>query len=149
MKDTLGIDIQTPIKHITWDEAMDRYGSDKPDIRFGMELKDMSAAVKGAGFKVFDSTLEDGGQVKAIAVPGGADAYSRKQIDAKQEYIKRFGAKGLAWMKVTDDGLQGPIAKFFKDRRDQILEAAEAKPGDLLLFVASTRKVVADRKSVV
>ena len=144
MKDTLGIDIQTPIKHITWDEAMDRYGSDKPDIRFGMELKDMSAAVKGAGFKVFDSTLEDGGQVKAIAVPGGADAYSRKQIDAKQEYIKRFGAKGLAWMKVTDDGLQGPIAKFFKDRRDQILEAAEAKPGDLLLFVASTRKVVAD-----
>ena len=107
MKDTLGIDIQTPIKHITWDEAMDRYGSDKPDIRFGMELKDMSAAVKGAGFKVFDSTLEDGGQVKAIAVPGGADAYSRKQIDAKQEYIKRFGAKGLAWMKVTDDGLQG------------------------------------------
>lgn len=144
MKDTLGIDIQTPIKHITWDEAMDRYGSDKPDIRFGMELKDMSVAVKGAGFKVFDSTLEDGGQVKAIAVPGGADAYSRKQIDAKQEYIKRFGAKGLAWMKVTDDGLQGPIAKFFKDRRDQILEAAEAKPGDLLLFVASTRKVVAD-----
>jgi len=144
MKDTLGIDIQTPIKHITWDEAMDRYGSDKPDIRFGMELKDMSDAVKGAGFKVFDSTLEDGGQVKAIAVPGGADAYSRKQIDAKQEYIKRFGAKGLAWMKVTDDGLQGPIAKFFKDRRDQILEAAEAKPDDLLLFVASTRKVVAD-----
>src|SRR5699024_5260126 len=144
MKDTLGIDIQTPIKHITWDEAMDRYGSDKPDIRIGMELKDMSAAVRGAGFKVFDSTLEDGGQVKAIAVPGGADAYSRKQIDAKQEYIKRFGAKGLAWMKVTDDGLQGPIAKFFKDRRDQILEAAEAKPDDLLLFVASTRKVVAD-----
>lgn len=144
MKETLGIELQTPIQKITWDEAMDRFGSDKPDIRFGMELTDMATAVKGAGFKVFDVTLENGGQVKAITVPGGADKYSRKHIDEKQEYIKRFGAKGLAWLKVSEEGLTGPIAKFLKEREAQILEATGAKAGDLILFVADTRKVVAD-----
>lgn len=144
MKETLDVDIKTPIQRITWNEAMDRFGSDKPDIRFGMELKDMSSAVQNAGFKVFDMTLENGGQVKAITVSGGADKYSRKQIEEKQEYIKRFGAKGLAWVKVTDDGLTGPIAKFFTERAEDIKAAAEAKSGDLILFVASNRKVVAD-----
>lgn len=144
MKETLDVDIKTPIQRITWNEAMDRFGSDKPDIRFGMELKDMSSAVQNADFKVFDMTLENGGQVKAITVPGGADKYSRKQIEEKQEYIKRFGAKGLAWVKVTDDGLTGPIAKFFTERAEDIKAAAEAKSGDLILFVASNRKVVAD-----
>lgn len=144
MKETLDVDIKTPIQRITWNEAMDRFGSDKPDIRFGMELKDMSSAVQNAGFKVFDMTLENGGQVKAITVPGGADKYSRKQIEEKQEYIKRFGAKGLAWVKFTDDGLTGPIAKFFTERAEDIKAAAEAKSGDLILFVASNRKVVAD-----
>ena len=144
MKETLDVDIKTPIQRITWNEAMDRFGSDKPDIRFGMELKDMSGAVQNAGFKVFDMTLENGGQVKAITVPGGADKYSRKQIEEKQEYIKRFGAKGLAWVKVTDDGLTGPIAKFFTERAEDIKAAAEANSGDLILFVASNRKVVAD-----
>lgn len=144
MKETLDVDIKTPIQRITWNEAMDRFGSDKPDIRFGMELKDMSSAVQNTGFKVFDMTLENGGQVKAITVPGGADKYSRKQIEEKQEYIKRFGAKGLAWVKVTDDGLTGPIAKFFTERAEDIKAAAEAKSGDLILFVASNRKVVAD-----
>ncbi|MCI6062456.1 MAG: aspartate--tRNA ligase [Ligilactobacillus salivarius] len=144
MKETLDVDIKTPIQRITWNEAMDRFGSDKPDIRFGMELKDMSSAVQNAGFKVFDMTLENGGQVKAITVPGGADKYSRKQIEEKQEYIKRFGAKGLAWVKVTDDGLTGPIAKFFTERAEDIKAAAEAKSGDLILFVASNRKIVAD-----
>ena len=144
MKETLDVDIKTPIQRITLNEAMDRFGSDKPDIRFGMELKDMSGAVQNAGFKVFDMTLENGGQVKAITVPGGADKYSRKQIEEKQEYIKRFGAKGLAWVKVTDDGLTGPIAKFFTERAEDIKAAAEAKSGDLILFVASNRKVVAD-----
>ncbi|AIR10554.1 aspartate--tRNA ligase [Ligilactobacillus salivarius] len=144
MKETLDVDIKTPIQRITWNESMDRFGSDKPDIRFGMELKDMSGAVQNAGFKVFDMTLENGGQVKAITVPGGADKYSRKQIEEKQEYIKRFGAKGLAWVKVTDDGLTGPIAKFFTERAEDIKAAAEAKSGDLILFVASNRKVVAD-----
>lgn len=144
MKETLDVDIKTPIQRITWNEAMDRFGSDKPDIRFGMELKDMSSAVQNTGFKVFDMILENGGQVKAITVPGGADKYSRKQIEEKQEYIKRFGAKGLAWVKVTDDGLTGPIAKFFTERAEDIKAAAEAKSGDLILFVASNRKVVAD-----
>ena len=146
MKETLGVDIKTPIQRITWNEAMDRFGSDKPDIRFGMELKDVAEAVRPAGFKVFDSVLENGGQVKAIAVPHGADKYSRKQIEQKQEYIKRFGAKGLAWMKVTADGFSGPIAKFFKDDAvvQAVKDATEAKEGDLLLFVADKRKVVAD-----
>lgn len=144
MKETLGIEIETPIKQITWNEAMDRFGSDKPDIRFGMELQDMAEVVKGAGFKVFDSALENGGQVKAIVVPGGADKYSRKKIEEKQEYIKRFGAKGLAWMKVTDEVLAGPVSKFFKEKESEVKEATGAKAGDLLLFVADNRKVVAD-----
>ena len=144
MKETLGIEIETPIKQITWNEAMDRFGSDKPDIRFGMELQDMAEVVKGAGFKVFDSALENGGQVKAIVVPGGADKYSRKKIEEKQEYIKRFGAKGLAWMKVTDEGLAGPVSKFFKEKEAEVKEVTGAKAGDLLLFVADNRKVVAD-----
>lgn len=144
MKEAVDFELKTPIPRITWNEAMDRFGSDKPDIRFAMELHDMSEVVKDGGFKVFDSVLENGGQVKAIAVPEGAKAYSRKQIDAKQDYIKRFGAKGLAWVKVTEDGLQGPIAKFFKDKTDSIRAAAEAHEGDLILFVADKRKVVAD-----
>ncbi|WP_283581942.1 aspartate--tRNA ligase [Ligilactobacillus hohenheimensis] len=146
MKETLGVDIKTPIQRITWNEAMDRFGSDKPDIRFGMELKDVAEAVRPAGFKVFDSALENGGQVKAIAVPNGAEKYSRKQIEQKQEYIKRFGAKGLAWMKVTADGFSGPIAKFFRDDAvvQAVKDATAAKEGDLLLFVADKRKVVAD-----
>ncbi|MFT8374132.1 MAG: aspartate--tRNA ligase, partial [Liquorilactobacillus satsumensis] len=144
MKDVLDIDIELPLQRITWNEAMDRFGSDKPDIRFGMELIDMAAAVKDVDFKVFQNVLQNGGQVKAITVPQGADKYSRKEIDAKQEYLKRFGAKGLAWLKVTADGFSGPIAKFFKDSADQVKQAAGAHTGDLILFAADTRKVVAD-----
>lgn len=144
MKDTLDIELTNPIPQITWKEAMDRFGSDKPDIRFGMELKDLSEVVNGIGFKVFDSTLENGGQVKSITVPGGADSYSRKAIEEKQEYIKRFGAKGLAWVKVTEEGLTGPIAKFLTEKTDEILSVTEAKAGDLILFVADKSKVVAD-----
>lgn len=144
MKDVLGVDIKFPLPRITWDEAMNRFGSDKPDTRFGMELTDMAPAVKNVDFKVFQTVLEKGGQVKAIVVPGGADKYSRKEIDAKQEYIKRFGAKGLAWLKVTDDGFSGPVAKFFKDSVDSIKQTAQADVGDLILFVADKRKVVAD-----
>ncbi|CAM3053722.1 aspartate--tRNA ligase [Lactiplantibacillus plajomi] len=146
MKDVKGIDVKAPFKRMTWQDAMDRYGSEKPDLRFGMELKDMAEAVKNAGFKVFDNALAAGGQVKAIAVPGGADKYSRKNIDAYTEYVKRFGAKGLAWMKVTDDGFSGPVAKFFKNDGDfeAITTAADAHPGDLLLFAADKFKVVAD-----
>ncbi|KPN82874.1 Aspartate--tRNA ligase [Apilactobacillus kunkeei] len=146
MKDTLNIDIKAPFKRITWQESMDRFGTDQPDVRFGMELKDLSDIVKDVKFKVFSGAIENGGKVKAIAVPGGADEYSRKDIDKYAEYVERFGAKGLAWMKVTDEGLTGPIAKFFDDQSvvDQILAATEAKAGDLLLFAADRDKVVAD-----
>ena len=146
MKDTLNIDIKAPFKRITWQESMDRFGTDQPDVRFGMELKDLSDIVKDVNFKVFSGAIENGGKVKAIAVPGGADKYSRKDIDKYAEYVERFGAKGLAWMKVTDEGLTGPIAKFFDDQSvvDQMLAATEAKSGDLLLFAADRDKVVAD-----
>ena len=145
MKAALGLEIKTPIKRISWNEAMARYGSDKPDLRFEMELKDLGQVVAGAGFKVFDQTLANGGQVKAIAVKGGADKYSRKQIEAKQDYIKRFGAKGLAWVKVTEDGFSGPIAKFFDEEHVAKIKAAtDTSAGDLLLFVADKAKVVAD-----
>jgi aspartyl-tRNA synthetase len=143
MKDVKGIDIDTPIQKMDWQEAMDRFGSDKPDLRFGMELQDVSDIVKDSDFKVFAGAVADGGQVKAIVLPGGADKYSRKMIDKQQEYIKRFGAKGLAWLKVTDDGISGPISKFFGDGK-QLTEPLGAKSGDMILFVASSAKVVRD-----
>ncbi|WP_105956110.1 aspartate--tRNA ligase [Apilactobacillus quenuiae] len=145
MKDTLGLDIKAPFKRITWQESMDRFGTDQPDVRFGMELKDLSDIVKDVNFKVFSNTIKDGGQVKAIAVPDGAEKYSRKDIDKYASYIERFGAKGLAWMKITDDGFTGPIAKFFDNATEEaIKERMGAKSGDLLLFAADRDKVVAD-----
>ncbi|MCZ2490884.1 aspartate--tRNA ligase [Dellaglioa carnosa] len=142
MKDTLDIDLELPLQRMTWNESMARYGSEKPDIRFDMELKDMAEAVKDIDFKVFTNTLENGGLVNAIAIPGGADKYSRKAIDAKTAYIERFGAKGLAWVKVTEEGFSGPIAKFLNDHVDVIKEAAGANVGDLILFVADKASVV-------
>ncbi|MDN5952570.1 MAG: aspartate--tRNA ligase [Loigolactobacillus coryniformis] len=144
MKATKGIDLETPIPRITWNEAMARFGSDKPDIRFGMELQDLSDLMADTEFKVFSGAVANGGQVKGICVPGAADKYSRKDIDKIQDYVKRFGAKGLAWLKLTDDGFTGPIAKFFKGQENVIGERLGAKSGDLLLFVADSRKVVAD-----
>ncbi|MCK8606888.1 aspartate--tRNA ligase [Apilactobacillus ozensis] len=146
MKDALDIDVKLPFKRISWQDSMDRFGTDQPDVRFGMELKDISDIVKDVDFKVFSSTVENGGKVKAICVPGGADKYSRKDIDKYTKYVERFGAKGLAWMKVTDEGFNGPIAKFFKDETIDaaIKERTDAKVGDLLLFVADREKVVAD-----
>ncbi|MFD1318023.1 aspartate--tRNA ligase [Loigolactobacillus zhaoyuanensis] len=144
MKATKGIELETPIPRITWNESMARFGSDKPDIRFGMELQDLSDLMADTEFKVFSGAVADGGQVKGICVPGAADKYSRKDIDKIQDYVKRFGAKGLAWLKLTDDGFTGPIAKFFKGQEDVIGERLSAKAGDLLLFVADSRKVVAD-----
>ncbi len=115
MHDVKGIDVDLPFQRITWQEAMDKYGSDKPDLRFDMQIQDVSDFVKDSDFKVFAGAVQNGGQVHAIVLPGGAAKYSRKMIDAQQDYIKRFGAKGLAWLKVTDDGISGPIAKFFGD----------------------------------
>lgn len=142
MKDVKGIDVKTPFQRINWQDAMDKYGSDKPDLRFGMEIQDVSDLVKDSDFKVFSGAVANGGQVRAIVAPGAAAAYSRKKIDAQQDYIKRFGAKGLAWLKVTDDGITGPIAKFFGNGA-ALTSALSAKSGDLILFVADQPAVVA------
>ncbi|USS87381.1 aspartate--tRNA ligase [Fructilactobacillus hinvesii] len=146
MKDALDYDVKLPFERITWQESMDRFGTDQPDTRFGMELKDVSELVADSDFKVFSSAVAAGGQVKAIAVPDGASAYSRKDIDKYTDYVKRFGAKGLAWMKVTDDGFSGPVAKFFKDNEQvaALKSQTDAHSGDLLLFAADRAKVVAD-----
>lgn len=144
MKEALGVDVPTPFPRLDWQEAMDRFGSDKPDTRFGMEIHELSDLVKDSSFKVFSGTVAAGNYVRAIAVPGGADHYSRKDITKKEEYIKRYGAKGLAWVKVTADGYNGPIAKFLTDLADPINERLGAKEGDLILFVADTFHVVCD-----
>lgn len=145
MKETLGKDIVTPFPRMPYAEAMSRYGSDKPDTRFGLELIDVAEAVKGAGFKVFDMALEAGGEVKALNVKGAAERFSRKDIDKLQEFTAIYGAKGLAWVKVTADGLNGPIAKFFDEEATARLTAAtDAESGDLLLFVAAKASIVAD-----
>lgn len=144
MKNTRNLTVDLPFNRITWQESMDRFGTDQPDLRFGMELIDLSAQLKDSSFKVFSGAVAAGGQVKAIVVPGGADHYSRKQLDGMTDYIKRFGAKGLAWVKVTEDAFNGPVAKFLNDQFAALTAATAAKTGDLILFVADRRKVVAD-----
>ncbi|MDR7077970.1 aspartyl-tRNA synthetase [Neobacillus niacini] len=145
MKEVKGLDIPAPFPRMTYDEAMSRFGSDKPDTRFGLELVDLSEVVKESGFKVFAAAVANGGQVKAINVTGGAEKYSRKDIDALTEFVSVYGAKGLAWLKVDGEGLKGPIAKFFADEDSKALRTVlNANEGDLLLFVADKKNVVAD-----
>lgn len=144
MKDEKGIDVKLPFPRIEWDDAMARYGSDKPDIRFGMELQDLSDIFADSEFKVFKGAIDNGGQVKAIVVKNNADKYSRKNIDAYTEYIKRFGAKGLAWVKYNDDKLTGPVAKFITSHEDKLVERLSLENNDLVLFVADRKKVVDD-----
>lgn len=143
MSDVVNFDLDTTkIPTLTWQESMDRFGTDKPDLRIAYELKDVSETVKSSEFGVFAKAVEAGGVVKAIAVPGGAENYSRKDIDKMAQYIERFGAKGLAWLKVTDEGISGPIAKFFPNHA-ALLQVIGAKPGDLLLFGAGRNDIVA------
>jgi aspartyl-tRNA synthetase len=145
MKEVKGIDLTLPLPRLKYEEAMSRYGSDKPDTRFAMELIDISELVKDSGFKVFSGAVANGGQVKALNVKQGAADYSRKDIDALGEFAAVYGAKGLAWFKVETDGLKGPIAKFFNEEDQKQLSAVvEAEVGDLLLFVADKKSVVAD-----
>ena len=145
MKDVKGVDVSIPFPRMDYDEAMARFGSDKPDVRFGLELTDLSEQVKDSSFKVFASAVEAGGQVKAINVKGAADNYSRKDIDALGEYASRYGAKGLAWLKVDEEGIKGPIAKFFEgEAASTLIQTLDATAGDLLLFVADKKSVVAD-----
>ena len=135
--DILGIEIETPIKRLKWREAMDRFGSDKPDMRFGLELTDISDIVRGCGFKVFSDPIAAGGSVRMIYAPD-ADALSRKQIDGLADFVKTYGAKGLAWSKLAQDGsVSSSYAKFLTDGENaEILSRAGAKPGGLALIVA-------------
>ena len=145
MKEVKNVDVVTPFPRMSYKEAMDRFGSDKPDVRFGLELKQLSEIVKDSAFGVFANAVANGGEVKAINVKGAAANYSRKDIDALGEFAGIYGAKGLAWLKVTEEGLNGPIAKFFEgEAATAIIEATEAAAGDLLLFVADKPSVVAD-----
>ncbi|RTR35425.1 aspartate--tRNA ligase [Robertmurraya yapensis] len=145
MKEVKGIEVAIPFARMPYDEAMGRFGSDKPDTRFGLELVDLSEIVKDSSFKVFAGAVSSGGQVKAINVKGAAANYSRKDIDALTEFVAVYGAKGLAWLKAEEDGLKGPISKFItEDEAAGINSALEVEAGDLLLFVADKRSVVAD-----
>lgn len=143
-KGALGVDLPEKFQRMTWDEAMDKYGSDKPDLRFGMELINMTEAVKGSGFKVFNDIIDKGGIVKAINVKGDA-GIPRRELDGLVNFVAIYGAKGLAWMQIQPDGsVKSPIAKFFSEEYlANILKTAEAEPGDLLLFVADKPSVVA------
>ncbi len=144
VKDVKGIDVSGTFPRMTYAEAMDRFGSDKPDTRFGMELINVSQLGKEMNFKVFKDTVDNNGEIKAIVAKDAADKYTRKDMDALTEFVNIYGAKGLAWVKVVDDGLSGPIARFFEDANVETLkQLTEAKPGDLVMFVADKPNVVA------
>ena len=144
-KEVMDIDVQLPIQRITWQEAMDRFGSDKPDMRFGMELHDVSDIVKNCGFSVFTGALENGGSVRGINAEGQG-SMPRKKIDKLVEFAKGYGAKGLAYIAIAEDGTRKSIfAKFMTDEEmDALVAAMDGKPGDLLLFAADKKKLVYD-----
>ena len=137
MKDTKGIDVTLPFPRMSYDDAMNNYGSDKPDTRFEMLLQDLTEVVKDIDFKVFSQAPV----VKAIVVKGNADKYSRKNIDKLTEFAKQFGAKGLAWVKFTDGSLNGPVAKFLTSIEDKLTASLQLEDNDLVLFVADTLEV--------
>lgn len=144
-KEVLGIDVQLPIQRMTWQEAMDRFGSDKPDLRFGMELHDVSEIVKDCGFGVFTGALENGGSVRGINAKGQGEM-PRKKIDKLVDFVKDYGAKGLAYIAIAKDGTRkSSFAKFMaEEQMDQLVQAMEGEAGDLLLFAADKNKVVYD-----
>jgi len=146
-KDGLGVDLPDPFPVMRYDDAMRLYGSDKPDTRFGLELKDISLPASKSDFKVFADAVKNGGEARGINAKGCAD-FSRKDLDDLTQEASVFGAKGLAWIKITPEGAQSPIAKFFKKEiLDEIVDTMDGKPGDLLLFVADKPKIVFDSLS--
>ncbi len=143
-KETINVDIPTPFQRITHAEAMDKYGSDKPDLRFGLELVNVSHIVANSGAKVFASVIENGGEVKVLNAKG-CGTWTRKEIDSLEPYAKRYGAKGLAWIQVKEGEFRGPIVKFLNEEEiQQLRETTGAEEGDLLLFSADKKQVVAD-----
>ena len=145
-KEVLDVDIQLPITRITYKEAMDRFGSDKPDTRFGLEFVNISDIVKECGFGVFANAASDEkGSVRGINVKGGAEAFSKKGMKKLEEHAKLYKAKGLAWIKITEEGIESPIAKFLSEEEmNAILAKMEAEAGDLLLFIADKNAIVYD-----
>lgn len=144
-KEIKGIDIELPLKRMSYEEAMNRFGVDKPDLRFGFELNDISDIVSGAGFKVFSDAVANGGAVKGININGHGESFTRKDISSLEEYVKTYGAKGLAWIKVTNEGITSPIGKFFsEDEMSTLLSRFDAKEGDLILLVADKLSIVSD-----
>ncbi|MBW2592891.1 MAG: aspartate--tRNA ligase [Deltaproteobacteria bacterium] len=143
-EDVLGKTLTPPFDRLTYDEAIDRFGLDKPDMRFGLELKDVSDIVRDSGFKVFSSVVKKGGIVKALNAKG-CIGFSRKQIDDLTDFTSIYRARGLAWIKVREDAWQSPIAKFFTDaEKQQLKERIDMEPGDLIFFVADQPKIVND-----
>lgn len=143
MKETLDVDVALPLRRITWQDAMDRFGSDKPDTRFGLELVDVSEIVKDCGFGVFTGAIENGGSVRAINAEGALSRITRKKIDDLVEFVKIYKAKGLAWLSMKEDGIQCSFAKFMTDEQMQaIIEKTNAKVGDIVFFVADKNSVV-------
>ena len=142
-RQVLDIEISLPLKRITYKDAMERYGLDKPDTRFGLELVDISSLVVDSGFKVFSNTVRDGGSVRGINVRGCGSKFSRREIDSLGEYVKTYRAKGLAWINYSEDGIRSPIAKFLEQEEiDAIIKHMDANVGDLLLFIADKDEVV-------
>ena len=144
-KNVTGEEANYTFQRMPYAEAMDRFGSDKPDLRFGVELKDLSDIVKNSSFNAFSSTVQNGGLVKAVVAPNANEKFSRKIISEYEEYVKTyFGAKGLAYIKLTADGITSPIAKFLSEEEMKaIIEKTEAKIGDVIFIVADKKKVVA------
>lgn len=144
-KEALGIELETPFPRMPYQEAMDRFGSDKPDIRFGLELVNVSDLVAGCGFKVFSDAVKNGGSVRAINAKGCGKKFSRREIDALVEFVKIYKAKGMAWIVVEENELKSSITKFFEEAEMKaILERVQAEPGDLICFVADRDEVVYD-----
>jgi len=144
-KEIKGIEIELPISRMTYREAMERYGVDKPDLRFGFELVNISDIVKNSNFRVFSQAVESKGSVRGINIKGYGDRFTRKDISSLEEYAKTYGAKGLAWIKITEEGITSPIAKFLSDEElEKILESMDGEKGDLLLFVADKDPIVFD-----
>ncbi|MEA4922082.1 MAG: aspartate--tRNA ligase [Eubacteriaceae bacterium] len=145
MKEMKGVDIKTPFERLPYDEAMERFGSDKPDTRFGFELKKLNSLFKGCGFKVFTDALEAGGDIRGICINGGAEAYTRKKIDKLTEKIKSYGARGMVWIKLGKDGISSSVNKFFTpEQLQEIADVFEAGEGDLILIVSDKTQVTYD-----
>ena len=147
MIDTLGVEVTTPFPRLSFAEAMSRYGNDKPDTRFALELIDVADIVKDSDLKVFSTVVENGGHVKALNLKGLADEYSRKDADSLAQFVAKYGAKGLAWLKVEEDGLKGPIAKFLVNQEIALRERLDAEVGDIIFFCADKPSVVAQSLS--